>query len=144
MTINENKLKMSYGTCIGCLRKTSLNSSAYCSACQVSQSVKNSSKGDSSGDGDLFAFMSEITFPLIVLFFYFEINKWFFLFDKNWLNYLTTFIAAYIPLYLLKRSFKRGNKQVTFILLFLNIFSLYLIVDTFVVALPFVTIGDGS
>ena len=85
---------MSYGTCIGCLRKTSLNSSAYCSACQVSQSVKNSSKGDSSGDGELFAFMSEITFPLIVLFSYFEKKKWFFLFDLNWLNYLTTFIAA--------------------------------------------------
>ena len=81
---------MGYGTCIGCLRKANLNASAYCSACQVGQSVKKSSRSGSSGrdDGDLFAWISEITLPLVVLFAYFEINKWFYFFDNVCSNLL--------------------------------------------------------
>lgn len=137
---------MGYGTCIGCLRKANLNASAYCSACQVGQSVKKSSRSGSSGrdDGDLFALISEITLPLVVLFAYFEINKWFYFFDNVYLNLLVTFVAAYIPLLILKRSYRRGNNKARYILGFLMIISLYLIVDFFVESLPFVTIGEGS
>ena len=133
---------MSYGMCTSCLREAELSVSHHCSACQIGQSVKNSSKGGSS-DGDLFGWVSEITIPLIVLFAYFEINKWFFLFDNNWFNYIMTFIAAYVPLLILKRTYRSGNEKARYILIFLTIISVYLIVDLFVVALPFVTGGDG-
>ena len=39
---------MSYGRCWGCSREAQLSTAGFCSACQISRSVENSSKGDDS------------------------------------------------------------------------------------------------
>ena len=137
---------MSYGTCFGCFREAALNSAQYCSACQLTRSIKDENRKKERGPSEEFTLEDYLFTPLALVFIFHPISiifgepKLFGFFENNFLEGLSTFIIWFFLSGLLKRwsesdgfHFKRrkGFKFAKLILWLINLYCLYLIVDLF-------------
>ncbi|MDC1401914.1 hypothetical protein N8333_01525 [Flavobacteriaceae bacterium] len=138
---------MSYGTCFGCFREAELNSAQYCSACQITRSIKDENRKKERGPSEETTLKDYLFTPLTLVVIFHPISiifgeaKLFGFFENNFLEGLSTFIIWLSLIGLLKRwsesdgfYFKRrkGFKFAKLILWLINLYCLYLIVDLFI------------
>ena len=141
---------MSYGTCFGCYRKAQLNQAMYCSACQITRSIKAENRKKDrgpSGPSEETKLTDYLIAPLALVFLAHPIGimfgepKLFGFFENNFLEGLSTFIIWFSLLKLLGRWAKsdgfwykrrKGFKLAKLIVWLINLYCLYLVVDFFI------------
>lgn len=138
---------MSYGTCFGCFREAELNTAQYCSACQITRSIKDENRKKHRGPYEETTLTDILLSPLIVVFFAHPLGimfgepKLFGFFENNFLEGLSTFIIWFSLLKLLSRWAKsdgfwykrrKGFKLAKLIIWLINLYCLYLVVDLFI------------
>lgn len=138
---------MSYGTCFGCFRKAELNQAMYCSACQITRSIKDENRKKDRGPSEETTLTDVLLSPLILVFIAHPLGiifgepKLFGFFENNFLEGLSTFIIWISLIKLLSRWAKsdgfwykrrKGFKLAKLIIWLINLYCLYLVVDFFI------------
>ena len=124
---------MSYGTWFGCHRKAQLNVAQYCSACQISRSVKDSSTPKTPHSPEV---LDWDYIPYGVLFVYviaicFKEPQELLLFGNKWVEAVVTFLIGGLTIGYIKNKSDSGSKLFKFVLIAINLIIIYLLLKWF-------------